>query len=154
VELVATDRVSRRFAEHDVLHAGIADPEVAGVFAGARRQAPPEWLAGASQFGAQSSPHRTKAIQALCTELNALGTKFPGTGLRLNLAIRPPNRSRSDTRMSGVLNFRKSSKFLRVTFFKPISNFQVLLVAFRNPQQPSLLVFSLVPLCRPSSHRK
>lgn len=37
----------------------------------------------------QSSPHRTKAIAELCTKLNALGTKFPGTGLRLQLAIRP-----------------------------------------------------------------
>jgi hypothetical protein len=37
----------------------------------------------------QSSPHRTKAIAELCTKRNALGTKFPGTGLRLQLAIRP-----------------------------------------------------------------
>lgn len=37
----------------------------------------------------QSSPHRTKAIAELCTKLNALETKFPGTGLRLQLAIRP-----------------------------------------------------------------
>ncbi len=33
-----------------------------------------------------------EAIQALCTELNALGTKFPGTGLRLNLAVRSHER--------------------------------------------------------------
>jgi len=38
----------------------------------------------------QSSPHRTKAIEALCAELNALDTKFPGTRLRLKLAIQPP----------------------------------------------------------------
>jgi transposase len=37
----------------------------------------------------QSSPHRTKAIAELCTKLNALGTKFPGTCLRLQLAIQP-----------------------------------------------------------------
>jgi hypothetical protein len=37
----------------------------------------------------QSSPHRTKAIEALCAELNALDTKFPGTCLRLKLAIQP-----------------------------------------------------------------
>jgi transposase len=42
------------------------------------------------ELAPQSSPHRTAAIQALCTELNALGAKFPGTGLRLNLAVRPP----------------------------------------------------------------
>jgi len=41
------------------------------------------------ELAPQSSPHRTEAIQGLCTELNALGTKFPGTGLRLNLAVRP-----------------------------------------------------------------
>lgn len=39
------------------------------------------------ELAPQSSPHRTKAIQALCTELNALDTKFPGTCLRLKLAI-------------------------------------------------------------------
>jgi len=38
----------------------------------------------------QSSPHRTKAIEALCAELNTLDTKFPGTRLRLKLAIQPP----------------------------------------------------------------
>jgi transposase len=37
----------------------------------------------------QSSPHRTKAIEALCTELNALDTKFPGTSLRLKVGIQP-----------------------------------------------------------------
>lgn len=37
----------------------------------------------------QSSPHRTKAIEALCAELNALDTKFPGTNLRLKLSIQP-----------------------------------------------------------------
>jgi hypothetical protein len=37
----------------------------------------------------QSSPHRTKAIEGLCTQLNALGVTFPGTCLRLQLAIQP-----------------------------------------------------------------
>jgi transposase len=37
----------------------------------------------------QSSPHRTKAIEALCTQLNALGTKFPGTCLHLKVGIQP-----------------------------------------------------------------
>jgi len=37
----------------------------------------------------QSSPHRTKAIAALCEELNTLDTKFPGTHLRLRLGIQP-----------------------------------------------------------------
>jgi hypothetical protein len=41
------------------------------------------------ELAPQSSPHRTKAIEALCTELNALDTKFPGTCLRLKLAIQP-----------------------------------------------------------------
>lgn len=37
---------------------------------------------------AQSSPHRARAIAALCDELNALGTRFPGSRLRLRYAIR------------------------------------------------------------------
>lgn len=41
------------------------------------------------ELAPQSSPHRTKAIEALCAELNALDTKFPGTCLRLKLAIHP-----------------------------------------------------------------
>ena len=41
------------------------------------------------ELAPQSSPHRTKAIGELCTKLNALGTKFPGTCLRLQLAIQP-----------------------------------------------------------------
>jgi hypothetical protein len=41
------------------------------------------------ELAPQSSPHRTKAIEALCIELNALDTKFPGTCLRLKLAIQP-----------------------------------------------------------------
>jgi hypothetical protein len=41
------------------------------------------------ELAPQSSPHRTKAIEALCAELNALDTKFPGTCLRLKLAIQP-----------------------------------------------------------------
>ena len=36
----------------------------------------------------QSSPHRTRAIQALCEELNGIKTIFPGSKLRLRYAIR------------------------------------------------------------------
>jgi hypothetical protein len=36
----------------------------------------------------QSSPHRTRAIAALCEELNQTGTVFPGSALRLRYAIR------------------------------------------------------------------
>jgi transposase len=36
----------------------------------------------------QSSPHRTRAIAALCDELNALNVAFPGSRLRLHYAIR------------------------------------------------------------------
>jgi hypothetical protein len=36
----------------------------------------------------QSSPHRTRAIAALCAELNALNVPFPGSRLRLHYAIR------------------------------------------------------------------
>ena len=35
----------------------------------------------------QSSPHRTRAIAALCEELNRTNTCFPGSGLRLHFAI-------------------------------------------------------------------
>jgi transposase len=36
----------------------------------------------------QSSPHRTRAIAALCEELNQTNTAFPGSQLRLHYAIR------------------------------------------------------------------
>ena len=36
----------------------------------------------------QSSPHRTRAIAALCEELNQTNTCFPGSQLRLRYAIR------------------------------------------------------------------
>jgi hypothetical protein len=35
-----------------------------------------------------ASPHRTRAIAAICTELNATETCYPGTKLRLRFAIR------------------------------------------------------------------
>ena len=35
----------------------------------------------------QSSPHRTRAIAALCEELNQVKTIFPGSQLRLHYAI-------------------------------------------------------------------
>lgn len=37
-----------------------------------------------------SSPHRTRAAQALCELLNPTATMFPGTTLRLRFAVRPP----------------------------------------------------------------
>jgi len=39
-------------------------------------------------LAAQSSPHRTRAIAALCHELNQAQTTFPGSRLRLRYAIR------------------------------------------------------------------
>ena len=35
-----------------------------------------------------SSPHRSRAIGALCAELNLLDTRFPGSSLRLRYAVR------------------------------------------------------------------
>ncbi|MGC9225055.1 MAG: hypothetical protein ACP5E2_14120, partial [Terracidiphilus sp.] len=37
-----------------------------------------------------SSPHRTRAAQALCALLDQTATVFPGTRLRLRFAMRPP----------------------------------------------------------------
>jgi hypothetical protein len=39
----------------------------------------------------QSSPHRTRAIAALCQEFNRRKTSFPGSALRLNYAIKEPS---------------------------------------------------------------
>ena len=36
----------------------------------------------------QSAPHRTRALAALCEELNRLDTKFPGSALRLHFSVR------------------------------------------------------------------
>ena len=41
------------------------------------------------ELAPQCSPHRTQAIVALCDQLNAWDTKFPGTHLRLRLGIQP-----------------------------------------------------------------
>ena len=38
-------------------------------------------------LGSQSSPHRTRAIAALCDELNSMNALFPGSRLRLRYAI-------------------------------------------------------------------
>jgi len=38
-------------------------------------------------IAAQSSPHRTAALSALCKQLDALGVSFPGAHLRLRLAV-------------------------------------------------------------------
>jgi len=40
-----------------------------------------------------SSPHRTLAVQAICDQLNATATTFPGTRLRLRYAVHEPTRS-------------------------------------------------------------
>jgi hypothetical protein len=37
-----------------------------------------------------SSPHRSRAIAALCEELNATTTSFPGTKLRLRFSVAQP----------------------------------------------------------------
>ena len=39
-------------------------------------------------LAAQSSPHRTRAIAALCDQLNRTQTIFPGSRLRLHCAVR------------------------------------------------------------------
>jgi transposase len=41
-------------------------------------------------IGRQSSPHRTTALAALCEYLDALAIPFPGTHLRLRLAVQAP----------------------------------------------------------------
>ncbi|MCK5439018.1 MAG: helix-turn-helix domain-containing protein [Gemmatimonadetes bacterium] len=41
-------------------------------------------------IAAQSSPHRTAALSALCEQLDALAIPFPGTHLRLRLAVQAP----------------------------------------------------------------
>jgi len=40
-------------------------------------------------IAAQASPHRTAALAALCEELDAKAAIFPGTNLRLRLAVSP-----------------------------------------------------------------
>jgi hypothetical protein len=39
----------------------------------------------------QSSPHRTRALAALCERLNPANTVFPGSSLRLRYAIQAPS---------------------------------------------------------------
>jgi hypothetical protein len=39
-----------------------------------------------------SSPHRTRAAQALCDVLDQTATTFPGSRLRMRFAVRPPPR--------------------------------------------------------------
>jgi hypothetical protein len=41
-------------------------------------------------IAAQSSPHRTAALSVLCEQLDALAVPFPGTHLRLHLAVQVP----------------------------------------------------------------
>jgi hypothetical protein len=40
-----------------------------------------------------SSPHRTRAAQALCEMLDQNATIFPGSHLRMRFAMRPPPRA-------------------------------------------------------------
>ena len=40
-------------------------------------------------IASQSSPHRTAALAALCADLDPLQVAFPGTKLRLRLAVEP-----------------------------------------------------------------
>ncbi len=44
-----------------------------------------------------SAPHRTRAIAALCQELNACQTRFPGSRLRLHFAVATPDGARHRT---------------------------------------------------------
>ena len=41
-------------------------------------------------IAAQSSPHRTAALHALCKQLDALAVPFPGTPIRLRLTVQAP----------------------------------------------------------------
>lgn len=44
-----------------------------------------------------SSAHRTRAVAALCEQLNAAATRFPGTKLTLRYAVAPaPDRGKAD----------------------------------------------------------
>jgi hypothetical protein len=38
-----------------------------------------------------SSPHRTRALAALCAELDRVAIRFPGTRLRLRYAVATPD---------------------------------------------------------------
>lgn len=40
-----------------------------------------------------SSPHRSRAIQAVCDQLNTMNSFFPGSNLRLRFAVRQPDRA-------------------------------------------------------------
>jgi hypothetical protein len=44
-----------------------------------------------------SAPHRTRAIAALCQELNASQPRFPGSRLQLRFAVAPPDGGRRRT---------------------------------------------------------
>ena len=44
-----------------------------------------------------SAPHRTRAIAAVCQELNACQTRFPGSRLRLHFAVATPDSARHRT---------------------------------------------------------
>lgn len=36
-----------------------------------------------------SSPHKTRALAAVCDQLNATATRFPGTQLRMRFSLKP-----------------------------------------------------------------
>ncbi len=52
LQLETTDGVNRGFAEHDLLRACLADPEIACVLTGSRRETTPDAVSRASQLGA------------------------------------------------------------------------------------------------------
>ncbi len=41
------------------------------------------------ELAPRSSPHKTEVIRVLCDQTNDLSTNFPGTNLRLRLAVQP-----------------------------------------------------------------
>jgi hypothetical protein len=63
-----------------LLHAGFQSPAQLEVAEGELRVT----------IGCQSSPHRTAALAELCQQLDALAIPFPGTHLRLRLAVQTP----------------------------------------------------------------
>ena len=36
-----------------------------------------------------SAPHRSRAMESLCAQLNEIGTKFPGTDLVMHFGVKP-----------------------------------------------------------------
>jgi hypothetical protein len=51
-----------------------------------------------------SSPHRTRALAALCDELDRAGVRFPGSRLRLRYAVASPGLARKRTIFGGCMS--------------------------------------------------